>query len=215
MDLPSAEQEGAELVAAIRAAGRKAAFVAVDVTDYESVRAAFERANRALGTGTVLVNNAGIAVRVPALDLEPADWSRVLAVNLTGAFYCAQQFARGLIAAEKAGAIVNVASIFGLVAGPNRAAYSSSKAGLVNLTRVLAYEWDRYGIRVNAVAPTFVRTPLTERLLAEGLDVQNLAFGEKLATTADVAEAIFFLAGASAAMVNGHTLPVDGGWTSY
>jgi NAD(P)-dependent dehydrogenase (short-subunit alcohol dehydrogenase family) len=147
--------------------------------------------------------------------LTADDWTRVLTTNLSGAFFCAQAFARAVIAAKMEGCIVNVASIFGLTGGPNRAAYSASKAGLVNLTRVLAYEWQPFGIRVNAVAPTFVRTPLTDRLLAGGLDIQNRALGERLATPEDVAEAVYFLSSHAAAMIAGHTLPVDGGWLAW
>jgi NAD(P)-dependent dehydrogenase (short-subunit alcohol dehydrogenase family) len=214
-DLDSAAVAAQALCDQLAALGRRAAYLALDVTDPASVGRAFDAANERLGSLRVLVNNAGIAVRIPAIDLAADDWTRVLATNLSGPFFCSQTFARPLIAGGAEGCIVNVASVFGLTGGPNRAAYSSAKAGLVNLTRVLAYEWSPHRIRVNAVAPTFVRTPLTEKLLEAGLDVQNRAFGERLATPEDVAEAIFFLAGPGAAMINGHTLPVDGGWLAW
>jgi NAD(P)-dependent dehydrogenase (short-subunit alcohol dehydrogenase family) len=134
---------------------------------------------------------------------------------LTGTFFCSQTFARKLVEDALGGAIVNVSSVYGLLGGPRRAAYSAAKAAIVNLTRVLAYEWHEHGIRVNAVAPTFVETPMTLDLIAHGLDVPVRSLGGRLATTADVAHAVRFLASADAAMITGHTLPVDGGWLAW
>ena len=119
------------------------------------------------------------------------------------------------MAAKKPGVLINIASIFGLVGGPRRAAHSSSKAALVNLTRVLAYEWQPYGIRVNAVAPTFVRTPMTSQLIEQGLDVTNRSLNGHLASPTDVARAVRFLVSDDAEMITGHTLPVDGAWLAW
>src|SRR5690606_34538367 len=147
----------------------------------------------------------------------PAEtWDAVLQVNLSGAFHCARA-AAPLMAAAGGGAVVNVASIMGLVGGglyPN-AAYHASKGGLVNLTRALALEWADQGIRVNAVAPTFARTALTGRLLAEaGMEqvICGLTPMGRLVEPMEVATAIAFLASPAAAMITGVTLPVDGGW---
>jgi NAD(P)-dependent dehydrogenase (short-subunit alcohol dehydrogenase family) len=205
-----AAQATIELVASV---GREARFVALDVTDVESIPAALELGAEQLGPPAVWVNNAGVVARRPALEVSRTEWQRVIDVCLTGAFFCSQAFARTAISGGGA-CIVNVTSIFGLVGGPNRAAYSAAKAGLVNLTRVLAYEWHP-AIRVNAVAPTFADTPMTTALMAGGLDVMNRALGERLASIADVGSAVRFLASDEASMITGHTLPIEGGWLAW
>lgn len=190
-------------------------FVPLDIRRPSDIERAFREIESVAGTPTIWVNNAGVAVRKPAIEITPEEWERVIETNLTGSFFCAQAFARRLISVRKPGVLINIASIFGLVGGPRRAAYSASKAALVNLTRVLAYEWHEFGIRVNAVAPTFVRTPMTEKLLLEGLDVVNRSLSGRLASPEDVACAVRFLASPEAAMITGHTLPVDGGWLAW
>lgn len=185
-----------------------------DVADEASVEAAFADVDSALGPVDVLVNAAGLAVRSTALDMRAADFAHVIAVNLTGTFLCAREAARRM--RGRGGAVVNVASIMGFSGGlfPNPA-YQASKGGVVNLTRALAVEWAPLGVRVNAVAPTYVETDLTRGLLADPaalsrvLDAMPL---RRLATAAEVAEAVLFLAGPASAMTTGHTLPVDGGF---
>ena len=199
----------------VRRENRRAFFVRCNVAKLDDVRTGTQKIEAALGVPQVLINSAGIVGRKPALDVEYEEWSRVIDVNLTGTFLTSQQFAKRLVDNKLPGAIVNITSIFGMVGGENRAAYSASKAGIVNLTRVLAIEWDRYQIRVNAVAPTFVRTPLTEALLQNGLDVVNRSLGERLAFPEQVASAVVFLLSRSSNMITGHTLPVDGGWLSW
>jgi len=188
----------------------------LDVT----VEAAVERTMAAVldrfGRIDVLVNNAGIALRRPTLELTLADWQAVVDVNLTAVFLCSRAAARPMIE-QGGGAIVNVASIMGLSGGglyPNLS-YQSTKGAIVNLTRALAVEWATRGIRVNAVAPTWVRTELT-RGLFENEDlmdrVLDLTPMRRLAEPEDVADAIAFLASAKARLITGHTLPVDGGF---
>lgn len=203
LDLPTAE----------RPAGFH--FVPVDIRKLSEIERALDEIESVAGTPTIWVNCAGVAVRKPATEITPDEWNRVIETNLTGSFFCAQAFAKRLISAGQPGVVINIASVFGLVGGPRRAAYSASKAGLVNLTRVLAYEWHDHGIRVNAVAPTFARTLLTEKLLQDGLDVVNRSLGGRLVTPEDVARAVRFLASGDAAMITGHTLPVDGGWLAW
>ena len=164
----------------------------------------------------ILVNNAGIGARMAAENMPTETWTRIVNVNLTGTFLACREAAPHMLAQRK-GAIVNVASIMGLVGGglyPNPA-YQATKGALVNLTRELALEWADRGVRVNAVAPTFAATPLTETLLAEPnmarRIIDNTPLG-RLVEPAEVAAAILFLAGDGAAMITGHTLPVDGGW---
>jgi NAD(P)-dependent dehydrogenase (short-subunit alcohol dehydrogenase family) len=166
----------------------------------------------------VLVNNAGLGARMPTIEMPTERWRQVLAVNVDGGFFCAREAGRHMLAAGR-GAVVNVASIMGLVGGthyPNLA-YHTAKGALVNLTRALACEWAAQGVRVNAVAPTFARTRLTEPLLADqemaARLMQDTPMG-RFVEPEEVAAAILFLASDAAAMITGVTLPVDGGWTA-
>ena len=188
----------------------------LDVCDEAAVDSAFAKVVSHYGRIDILVNNAGIALRRPTLELSLADWQAVVDVNLTAVFLCSRAAARSMTEA-RSGAIVNVASIMGLSGGglyPNLS-YQSTKGAVVNLTRALAVEWATSGIRVNAVAPTWVKTDLTvglfqsPELMGRVLDMTPM---RRLAEPADVANAIVFLASDRAAMITGHTLPVDGGF---
>jgi NAD(P)-dependent dehydrogenase (short-subunit alcohol dehydrogenase family) len=209
---------GAAEVAAegIRGAGGRAAALEVDVGDEAAVEAAVEQTMAQFGRLDVLVNNAGLGARTPTVDLKTKAWRKAMDVGLDGAFYCSRAAGRHMLAAGR-GAVVNVSSIMGLCGGglyPNLA-YHTAKGGLVNLTRALALEWAAHGVRVNAVAPTFARTRLTEPLLAEpGMEAAIVAATPlgRLVEPEEVAHAIHFLASDAAAMITGHTLPIDGGW---
>jgi 2-dehydro-3-deoxy-D-gluconate 5-dehydrogenase len=141
------------------------------VTDVPSIRRAVAEMGQRQEPVSIWVNCAGRVIRKPALDRTEADWDSVVDVNLRGSFFSAQAAAAAM-QHTNGDSIVNISSIFGLLGGANRAAYASSKAGLVNLTRCLAVGWQPLGIRVNAVAPSFVRTPLTEQLLAGSSDLR-------------------------------------------
>ncbi len=190
-------------------------FSSCDVAREDSVEAAFEAVDHALGPVDILVNAAGLTVRSKAMDMGAADFAYVVAVNLTGAFICCREAARRM-GPRGGGSIVNIASIMGFSGGlfPNPA-YQASKGGLVNLTRALAVEWAPLGIRVNAVAPTYVETALTRDLLADPVAMGRVLDAtplRRLATGDEVASAVLFLAGPASSMTTGHTLPVDGGF---
>ena len=213
-DLDKAAAEAA--AAAMRAAGLRAFAIAVDVADEASVEAMVRATLDSEGRVDILVNNAGIAIRRPAVELALADWDKVVAVNMTGAFLCARAAARPMIASG-GGAIVNVASIVGLSGGglyPN-ISYQATKGAIVNMTRALAVEWAAHGIRVNAVAPTYVRTELTAGILKDPelvARIEAMTPMRKLAEPRDIAAAIAFLVSPAAAMITGHVLAVDGGF---
>jgi NAD(P)-dependent dehydrogenase (short-subunit alcohol dehydrogenase family) len=182
-----------------------------DVADEAAMETVFEK----LGSVDILVNNAGIAVRKQSANITREEWDRVLAVNVDGSFLCARIAARGM-KQKGGGAIVNLASIMGFSGGlyPNPA-YQTSKGAVVNMTRALALEFAPDNIRVNAVAPTFVRTRLTQPIF-ENPDVLKNVMSHtplgRLPGTNDIAAAILFLASAAAGCITGVTLPVDSGY---
>ena len=201
----------------VREQGHRATAVVADVSHEAGVESMVEATLEREGRLDILVNNAGIAIRRPAVDLALGDWDKVLSVNLTGSFLCARAAARIMIAARAGGAIVNVASIMGLSGGglyPN-VSYQATKGAIVNMTRALAVEWAPHAIRVNAVAPTYVRTDLIGPILKDPelvARIEAMTPLRKLAEPADIAAAIAFLVSPAAAMITGHTLAVDGGF---
>jgi NAD(P)-dependent dehydrogenase (short-subunit alcohol dehydrogenase family) len=206
---------GAATVALLRECGARAVSLDVaegcDVTDEAAVKAAFERT----GEIDILVNNAGRAARKPATDLSVEEWNQVLALNLTATFTCSR-LAHPYMKRRGGGSIVNLASIMGFSGGifPN-ASYQASKGGVVNLTRALALEWAQDNVRVNAVAPTFVRTDLTVPIFGnpQMLDkvMAHTPLG-RLPEVGDIAAAIVYLCSPAARCITGVTLPVDSGY---
>jgi NAD(P)-dependent dehydrogenase (short-subunit alcohol dehydrogenase family) len=196
-------------------AGAHLALVA-DVTDEASLESAFASVVDRLGRVDILVNNAGIVSRGPAVEVKREDWDRVVGINLTGMFLSARIAARHMIAAGQGGAIVNTASIMGLSGGltPN-IAYQTTKGGVVNMTRALALEWVDQRIRVNAVAPAYVRTALTAAFLDRSGIMEMIEAAtpmKRLVEPEEVAAAILFLASPAASAITGTILPVDGGY---
>ena len=155
-------QQSAQTVESIVASGAQAHAVRLDVTDAGSVEQAFATAEARLGPVTILINNAGVTVTRPALDMTESDWTSVVDTNLKGAWLVAQHAARRMIHFGVGGSIVNIASILGLRVAGGVAPYAISKAGVVQMTKALAFEWARHGIRVNALAPGYIETELND-----------------------------------------------------
>lgn len=204
----------------VESLGRRCVAVATDVTRYADCEALVAAAAAELGGPDILVNNAGIGHAAPAHREDPADFARVLDTNLTGAYHMAQAFGRALIAAGRPGAIVNVSSALALTGSEiPQAAYSSSKAGLLGLTRDLAMQWSaRRGIRVNALAPSFFRSELTDPLLADETGLRKVLSRTPLGRVGEARELagpLLLLVSDAGSYITGVTLPVDGGWTMH
>jgi 2-deoxy-D-gluconate 3-dehydrogenase len=216
-ELPGREAAAAETVALVEATGRRAKAWPLDVTRLPTIEAVVTGAVEHFGRLDILVNNAGINIPRLALDVKEEDWDRVLDINLKGAFFTAQAAARIAMLPQGGGKIINIASQNGVIGFHHRAAYCASKAGLVNLTRVLALEWAQYRINVNAVGPTFIDTPLTRPMFEDSAFraevLSRIPLG-RIGRPEDVVGAVVFLASPSADLVTGHTLLVDGGWTA-
>jgi 2-deoxy-D-gluconate 3-dehydrogenase len=190
--------------------------LALDLRQTLMIAPAIDRVVRHFGRLDILVNNAGKQLLKPALEIDEEEFDDILGVNLKGAFLCSQA-AAGQMIAQGTGCIVNVASQHGVVGNRNRAPYCASKAGLINLSRALAIEWAEHGIRVNSVSPTFVATDANREWISKGEIADEIERGVLLkrpATPDDVAFGIGYLASPGAAMVTGHNLVIDGGWTA-
>jgi NAD(P)-dependent dehydrogenase (short-subunit alcohol dehydrogenase family) len=197
----------------IESAGGSALAVAIDVTDVDSVRAGFDAASRTLAPVTIVVNNAGVASPAPALELRQADWDAVIDTNLKGAWLVTQEAARRLVAASFGGSIINIASVLAFRVAGHTAPYAVSKAGLVQLTRVLALEWARHNIRVNAIAPGYIETDLNREFLASaaGQALIKRIPQRRPGTPEDLDGALLLLASEASRYMTGATLVVDGG----
>jgi len=201
------------LVDSIRALGGEAVATSLDVTDQNSTDAAIAAAEAALGPVELLVNNAGTTVSKPALDHTTADWDRVLDTNLKGPFLMATAVARRMRELAIEGSIINIASILGIRQAGQVAAYATSKAGLIQLTRVLALEFARYSIRVNAIAPGYIETDLNRDFwpTAAGQALIKRIPQRRLGAMRDLDGPLLMLASRAGAYVTGVVLPVDGG----
>lgn len=199
--------------------GRAAIGLHCDVTDEESISAAFDAVGAELGTATVLVNAAGIASPTPALDITHAEWAQVLAVNITGTFLPAQQFARRTIAAGLAGTVVNVSSMSGEIVNvpQTQAAYNTSKAAVAMLTKSLAVEWLPSGIRVNAIAPGYFASDMTRDVAANDPQMaqewqSRIPFG-RMGEPDELGDLVVYLASERSRYVVGQNVVIDGGYT--
>jgi NAD(P)-dependent dehydrogenase (short-subunit alcohol dehydrogenase family) len=187
------------------------------VTDESAVEAAFAHAKARLGRIDVLLNNAGISINKPSLDIGATEWRRAIEINFNSVFFCAQLAARHMIG-QKSGVIINTSSMWGVSHAADRTAYCATKAAVVSMTKCLAVEWARYGIRMNAIGPGYTRTPLVEELQRSGrLDVEALRLRtplQRLGEPGEMAELALFLASSSATFITGQIYVSDGGWTA-
>lgn len=192
----------------IAAAGGQARAIQVDVTDSASVGAALSSAGF-----DILVNNAGISGASRAIDLDEAEWDRVLDTNLKGVFVVAQAVARGMKASGRGGSIVNIASILGHRVAGNLSAYAASKAGVIQLTKALALEWARDGIRVNALCPGYIETDINRAFFATepGLQLIKRIPQRRLGQPQELDGALLLLASAAGSYITGSSIEVDGG----
>lgn len=188
------------------------------ITDDIAVEAAVAAAQEHYGRIDILLNNAGISMNKPTLELAAGDWRRAIDINLNGVFYCAQSAARRMVA-QGGGIILNTASMYGVVAAPQRAAYCASKAAVVMLTKVMAVEWAGAGVRVNALAPGYIHTALVDELVRDGrMDLDALVKrtpAGRLGQAGEIAALALFLASDGASFINGQAIVADGGWSAY
>jgi 2-deoxy-D-gluconate 3-dehydrogenase len=215
-ELPDRLDSLQEVCEAIESNGQRAVPLPLALPQTDSIDTFVAGAIEGLGGLDILVNNAGVNIPVDAFDLTEQDWDHVQDVNLKGLFFLSQRCGRHM-RDHSGGRIVNMASINGVVGYYKRAAYCSSKAGVVNLTRVLALEWAEHDINVNAIGPTFILTPLTQATFDDPVmreDLLKRIPKGRVGQPEDIVGAVVFLASDAAAMITGHTLLVDGGWTA-
>jgi 2-deoxy-D-gluconate 3-dehydrogenase len=197
---------------------RKVVPIAFDLRDDASIAGGFKAARAALGEIDLLVNNAGRALVKPVVDITAAEWDDLMDANLRGAFLLSQCFGRAAIAAKRGGVIVTMASTHGMTGIAGRAVYGIAKAGLIQMTKMLAIEWAEHDIRANANAPTTVLTPSRAAMLADPKAKQAMLERippRRFVTPEEVAAAVVYLASPAAASITGHTLLLDGGLTAY
>jgi 3-oxoacyl-[acyl-carrier protein] reductase len=212
------EERAKDAAAELEATNSRAVGVRVDVTDPDSVASMVEATVEEFGGLDIMVNNAGTNIRGPAEEFDPADWQQVVDVNLSGVFYGSQAAARQMIAQGDGGHIVNVSSIMGEKGLHERAAYSASKGGVNNLTRTLAVEWAKHDIHVNAIAPGYIRTEMTDEALTDvgftDEDVRNRTPLGRWGTPEEIANCVRFLVSGNH-FVTGEILHADGGWLAF
>ena len=217
---------GADIVAAgrstpaetereVKALGRKFAFVPADFSQPSIAGDVAARAEAAFGPVNILVNNAGTIKRNDALDFTEADWDEVMDVNLKSVFFLSQAVARSMVLSGKGGKIINIASMLSFQGGIRVASYTSSKSGIAGLTKLLANEWAKHGINVNAIAPGYFATNNTDALRADekrNTEILGRIPAGRWGQPSDLAGAAVFLASGASDYVHGTILAVDGGW---
>jgi 3-oxoacyl-[acyl-carrier protein] reductase len=190
-----------------------------DVSDYSDCEKLVKKTVEHFGRIDVLVNNAGISMVSPSIELAKEDWDKTIGIDLSGAFYMSQLVARDIIRRRASGSIINIASILGEGGLPKRAAYCAAKHGLVGLTKVLATEWAHNGIRVNTISPGYIKTEMDTKDTVVGdyseSDIKGRTPLGRYGTSREVAQVALFLASSESTYVTAANIPVDGGWTAY
>lgn len=224
-------QEGAKVVLASRSIdilsaiasginkeGGHAMSLHVDVRKHKSIQEVVDKTVDEFGRLDIMVNNAGISMAQPSDDLSPEDWTRAVETDLFGVFYGCQSAGKQMMK-QGGGCIINITSIYGIVAAPMRAAYCSSKAAANMLTKVLASEWAASNIRVNAIAPGYIRTELVQNIIDKGIlpvgAVEKRTPQGRIGEAEDLLGAAVYFASDESSFVTGSILTVDGGWTAY
>ena len=207
-------QDALERVAGeIEVAGGSAEALALDIANVEQSAEALA----AVGPVDILVNNAGGNRPAPLLDVTVEDFDAVMGINVRGAYFCAQAVARGMVAARRGGVIINMSSQMGHVGGPRRTVYCASKHAIEGMTKAMAMDLAPHNIRVNAIGPTFIATPMTRPFLEDPAfkedTLNRIALG-RLGELSDVMGAVVFLASDAANLITGASLLIDGGWTA-
>jgi len=207
-----------EATSEIGGGGDKVLVVKADVTRREDVDNLTERALSKFGKVDILVNNAGINIVKPLLSLTEDEWDAVVDTSLKGYFNCCQAIGKGMVE-RQSGSVINMTSVFGLVGLMNLSPYSTSRGGIVQLTRTLAVEWGRYNVRVNAIAPSYIRAGMAlrdieadEKILKQNLRMIPMGRGGE---PQEIAGPAIFLASDASGFVTGTVIPVDGGWTAW
>ena len=206
-----------EVVQEIQASGGAAAPITADLTEAGAAEKVVAETLETLGGLHILVNNAGMNIRKKAHEVSDEEWDRVVDLNLKGAFFLSQAAGK-VMCEQRYGRIVNIASVAGLVALRTGVAYGASKAGVIQMTRVLALEWSKFGVNVNAIAPWYFRTPLTEALLDDEAFLQEVLQRTPSGRIGDVEDLVgpaIFLASDAASYTSGQTIAVDGGMSVY
>jgi len=217
--LSGRRRENLEKVAAdIQSNGGQALPVVADVSRREDVESMAAGALRAYGKIDILVNNAGINIAKPFLDLTEEEWDAVLNTNLKGCFYCCQAIGKGMVE-QGSGSIINMVSVFGLRGFMNLSPYIASKGAIVQFTKALAVEWGRHNVRVNAIAPSYIKTEMTKRDIESDERVLKFNLGKipmrRGGEPHEIGGIVVFLASEASSFVTGETVAVDGGWLAW
>lgn len=207
-----------EVVDAIVAQGGEAVPIGCRVENADEVAAAFEEVSDTLGPIDLLVNNAGVSNPMVTLEMTEENWDQHMNVNCKSVFLCSQAAARQM-KDHRGGNIVNIGSILGRNAFPATLGYCSSKAAVDHMTRVMAIEWARYGIRVNCIVPGYIRTDLIDQLARDGklelADLERRTPQRRLGSGEDIAKAVRFVASEDAGFMTGEAVVIDGGWSAF
>jgi NAD(P)-dependent dehydrogenase (short-subunit alcohol dehydrogenase family) len=212
---------GEEAVRAIRDLGGDALFAEAGVSKASDVERAMKTVVQRYGRLDILVNNAGITSKGSVVELSEETWDRVIGVNLKGVFLCSKYGIAEMVRTGQ-GAVVNIASVLGLVGNSSEAAYCASKGGVIALTRAMALDFARFNVRVNCVCPGSILTPMFERLMTDAPDreealrrnAEKIPMG-RVAKPEEVAKMVLYLASDDSSYVTGSVLTIDGGWTAY